>query len=505
MKRKIFVFVFILTFSNILKAQESGFEVPVIEYDYLNDTTYFPEKIPNSLSGYSATPYEFKFGCTNTFKPKNGDIVGNYRFFYNPAYSPMNDLNPFISDGLDGWGVSHGTPQIISMSSYGFTQNYNAAKMWAYSGYNTIYQQEVGEGILGNLFSTYHTSYDAHPIEAGKAYVLTFYRSAFTDIVLPAFTLSELNIFLLKCTDLAQFRQDQTFKTTVIPSVPNNAQQIYCEKNISTNFSYNPVSPERIAVEFTATDNYDLMWIFPRQKIGNPGKSWVILGEPRITEKDEIVKGNGGYYSPNDYMNPFPGNYTLSLNNYYRFFEAEYTWRDNGGNSIVSKNEGKDYFINTPGSNAVTYDLYYSNFGSSRPILNFTYQLSFPTAVTPSENTCSSPYTGIVNPVSILSTKQIMPLQQRKEVDTLLLDNKSVSAVHFVRKNVINFRLSEDRMYSIEVYDMLGRKLKSVPLNKYQEGSNVLDISNTLSMSKAIFVKFIDQKGHFKTVKLLNL
>ncbi|MDA4835775.1 hypothetical protein NY536_30555, partial [Enterobacter hormaechei] len=75
----------------------------------------------------------------------------------------------------------------------------------------------------------------------------------------------------------------------------------------------------------------------PRQKIGDPGKSWVIVGEPRITEKDEMVKGNGGYYSPNDYMNPFPGNNTLSLSNYYRFFEAEYTWRDIGGTNIVSK------------------------------------------------------------------------------------------------------------------------------------------------------------------------
>ncbi len=174
---------------------------------------------------------------------------------------------------------------------------------------------------------------------------------------------------------------------------------IYCEKGILTNGATSPTNPDKIAVEFTANDDYDYIWIFPKHNFRNE-QPWVYIVEPRLAARDEEIASGGVTVFNKDIPyadHPSYGNYVVALLEGPRYFDATYKWYDINNNLLAERAEGKTYNLFCPLNQTQVpmfcFWMHIINFGpSSLPSgLKYKYHMSFPTSIN-TNNTCSIPF-----------------------------------------------------------------------------------------------------------------
>lgn len=177
------------------------------------------------------------------------NIIQNSNFNHAPIY---DQGDPFSYGQIDNWVATHGTPQVYDPwhptllpppSATGFAYMYASGPTIS-GGPNT------GEGIAQKI----------KKMIPGNQYTLSFY-ARFSEWLTGATQLDNFVIKLINCTDLNTFPQS----SNNIPVTPTNSQIIFQEINLNNpNWIYKSIT-------FTATDEYDIIWMYPEQSFNGAG------------------------------------------------------------------------------------------------------------------------------------------------------------------------------------------------------------------------------------------
>jgi hypothetical protein len=214
--------------------------------------------------------------CSPILANSNCNIVRNNDFdhtLYNPNdQQHVND--PFGLDLVPEWYPSHGSANIygpnflapipppIGISSYFFG---GVGQIGAQGGGGAFYS----EGIVQKITATI----------PGHRYVLSFFKAK-TDYSNNPYVgtndpIDILHITLINCEDYISTFNPNSYS---YPVVPANSQPIFCETGMSNN------NWEQVFVNFTATSNYNMIWIYPEEN-PTPGKfSGLYFAHPELID-----------------------------------------------------------------------------------------------------------------------------------------------------------------------------------------------------------------------------
>ncbi len=280
--------------------------------------------------------------------------------------------NPFWENCISKWNSLHGTPQ-LNVFGPQLSAGVNHASMWAASEQWYGGQQFFGgEGIITGI----------PKLTPGKKYAFSMFKRYFSAPQAPTIDLDNFYIVLMKCADYLPLRT----LDAQIPAIPDVAQIIYCEKDLTNN------TFQRVLQTFTALDEYDIVWIFPKELTyvaGTTKQSWLELAKFEMISIDNFSAG----VSPNPI---FPNcNVTIGPNAPNCGFEgAIFTWYGPNGQIIPA-----------PANQQIQVDA-----SNSANVGNWTLKMVVPNVVT-TNNTCSSP--GVVQAsVNLSLCSACPPIQQ---------------------------------------------------------------------------------------------
>lgn len=201
--------------------------------------------------------------------PSNGNfcnLILNNNFTTNcidPNNTSENNFMPF-SICVNNWTNSHGTPQ-LNINLPLVAPNTNHASMWSNVYLDGGEIKINGEGIAIGI----------PKLITNSTYTYSMFKRIFVPNINGRNFLDEYIVVLIKCADFSSIR---TYGNSYsIPSIPTTAQIIINEVN-ATNTSWQPISQT-----FVANDEYDVIWIFPKN-YSNPNyflsESWLEVGLP---------------------------------------------------------------------------------------------------------------------------------------------------------------------------------------------------------------------------------
>lgn len=239
--------------------------------------THPKASVPCNLAGggcpsdddiYSALP----FSC-NPQLTSYCNLVANNSFVRIPIDpNNPNDPNyyysPFVKY-IDYWTSSHGTPQLNNSLPL-IAPNVNHASMWASAQIdqnNNLLR--LGEGIAIGI----------PKLTTNSTYSLSLLKRFYSVGSSAAPDIDDFYVVLLKC---AQFQALRRFgEDYIVPDIPSTgAQVIYYESNV------NNINFQNITQSFVANDEYDVLWIFPRNNTttatGGTLMSWLEVALPEI-------------------------------------------------------------------------------------------------------------------------------------------------------------------------------------------------------------------------------
>jgi hypothetical protein len=173
--------------------------------------------------------------------------------------------DPFKDNCVNGWDYGFSTPELNTFWGP-LNANNNTANMWAYSS-DGIYSLARAEGIVTAI----------PRLIPGHTYSFSFFKAGFPQVQNLTPFLDEFNIYLITCADYQQM-EPISASNSVIPPPPNGAQQIYCETNISN------TNLQRVSICFTASNDYNMLWIFPRQWTMGAQQWWLGFAQPELID-----------------------------------------------------------------------------------------------------------------------------------------------------------------------------------------------------------------------------
>lgn len=206
----------------------------------------------------------------------NRDLISNCNLVENSSFQfscPVNNntiSDPFYENCVNKWDITHGSPQLNIFFSP-LDANHNTASMWSKSVNGNFYEAQ-GEGIATGIPN----------LIVGHKYCLSFYKGAIGNSTSSTTSLDQFNIILLSCAEYENIIENYSI---VIPQVPNDAQVVYCEKKVSNS------NLQQVSITFTATDNYDILWIMPRQWTWAAQQWWLGFANPELID---ITNFNAG-------------------------------------------------------------------------------------------------------------------------------------------------------------------------------------------------------------------
>jgi hypothetical protein len=182
--------------------------------------------------------------------------------------------DPFWTNCISKWNSLHGSPQLNVFGPV-ISPTVNHASMWASSQvYTGFPPNSEGEGIITGI----------PKLTPGKKYAFSILKRYFSSQEYPTVDLDKFYIVLMKCADYLPMRSQYP----IIPDIPVTAQIIYCESDMS-NHSF-----QRILGCFTANDEYDIVWIFPKQNTfitGYTFQSWLEVAKFEIIKTEDFSAG----------------------------------------------------------------------------------------------------------------------------------------------------------------------------------------------------------------------
>lgn len=235
---------------------------------------------------------------------------------------------PFTNNCVSSWTSSHGSPQLNVFGPL-HTSGANHASMWASSSPTPQGNEYIGEGIATGI----------HKLTIGHTYSLSIFKKYYSN---PASNFApdvdNFYIVLLKCADFLALQTPHY----VVPQIPQNSQIIYCEQDM------NNTSWERINQCFVANDEYDIVWIFPKETTIVPGRTfqtWLEVTLPEIVDMSSFTAGPSPTVTyPNCNVTIGPSSPNCSVTG------AIFTWYDPSGiphsalpNQTITVNAAIDY------------------------------------------------------------------------------------------------------------------------------------------------------------------
>ncbi len=152
--------------------------------------------------------------------------------------------NPFPLGQIPFWVETHGSPALSNFLSpatippYGFS---NYVSMYSWPSENDVF----GEGIAQVIPKT----------KKDQEYRFSFYKKLADESGLFINNMNEFYIVLMHCEDYDYIHNYPGYS---IPSLPVNSQTIYIESVGNEDW-------QEVVSNFVANDDYDMVWIFPKQ------------------------------------------------------------------------------------------------------------------------------------------------------------------------------------------------------------------------------------------------
>lgn len=264
--------------------------------------------------------------------------------------------NPFWTNCVSKWNSLHGSPQ-LNVFSPQLSAGVNHVSMWASSEQWPGGQQFFGgEGIVTGI----------PKLTPGKKYAFSMFKRYFSEPQAPTIDLDNFYIVLLRCADYLPLRTSEH----IIPVIPNGSQVIYCERDLTNN------TFQRVLQTFTALDEYDIVWIFPKELTyvaGTTKQSWLEIAKFEMISIDNFSAGpppNPTFPNCNVTLGPSTPNCGVE--------GAIFTWYGPSGQIIPVPSNNQQIQVNA---------------GSSLNTGNWILKMVVPNVVT-TNNNCSNP--GIV-------------------------------------------------------------------------------------------------------------
>jgi Secretion system C-terminal sorting domain len=181
--------------------------------------------------------------------------------FSAPAYDPANQShvqNPFGLQLVTDWYPSHGSANIYD----GVNATLNTAPPFTGAGYTRMgtfldVDGNQGEGIAQKI----------PQLIIGRNYAYSFFLKRAQEVAGNNNPVQNFYVVLMHCADYNSIYTSGY----VTPSFPVNSQIIYCETGLFT------TNWKRIFNSFTANDDYDMIWIFPKTGSNPPDNSAIAL------------------------------------------------------------------------------------------------------------------------------------------------------------------------------------------------------------------------------------
>lgn len=280
------------------------------------------------------------------------NYIDNNTFLPNELYQSSNILhyhNPFNFDPemIPGWYASHGTPNISDGVNYPSPLPFTDAGYARMGAWGDDFSDDLlSEGIVQKI----------PVLTANKEYVLSFFKKIENIAAGAGNTIDNFNIVLMNCADYSQIYTP----LYEVPQLPANSQVIYCERLVRN------VNWEQVVIRFTASQAYDMIWVFPKQNIGASSVPSVILFSfPELIDPTNFSAGIPPA-TGNCHVTIGPAPLNCSVRN------TVFTWRDPSNNIVY---QGPNQLLNLDMGTA--------------PSGTYTLSMSVPSAANITTNGCS--------------------------------------------------------------------------------------------------------------------
>ncbi len=261
MKIKIY-FILLISFQNIFLFSQVEHKGPGLSPQQ-QQAYWFPIMNKTNLE-LPCSPQEIITNC---------NLIKNNNFIPGINYIPnlINMADPFGLGLVPNWGNSHGSPQLSDFTTaptpsiappFGVS-NYAASGV----AWDDINSPVLGEGIVQKI----------PPLTIGSNYYLQFFERFIAANLTEK--LNEVNIVLIKCADYVNFNEN-SYST---PIVPTNSQTIFCQTN------FNITNWQKVRTSFTANDNYDMIWIYPKTNTIITGSHFLLFTLPELIKINDFT------------------------------------------------------------------------------------------------------------------------------------------------------------------------------------------------------------------------
>lgn len=237
-----------------------------------------PPIITQIITPTNGRPTDVLINCTNVVNNNCNRILNNN---FAPGLNYATPTDPFSMNEVPNWVPPGGTPTIydpVAFPGNWYTTPPPQATSYAFMGSaNDVNIGPIVESVAQNI----------KPVQAGHIYFLTFYkqRKNYTQQGLGAYPVDFFDIYLFNCSDFNTYFPPNPLHSP--PTVPPNSQHIYCETSVVND------TWERVAVKFTANQNYDMIWFSPTEdfSLGAPRYSGLYVTLPELIDVTNFTAG----------------------------------------------------------------------------------------------------------------------------------------------------------------------------------------------------------------------
>lgn len=194
--------------------------------------------------------------CAEILPPICNYIVNND--FIHPNYDPSNwnhYTDPFNQNLIPNWLAASGSPTIFDPVNFpAFPSPPSGVSQYFFGGVGENWFPGSGDYICEGVVQK------IPKLIPGHTYTLSFFKSTvdYSPYFPETYPLDFLHVTFINCSDYNATFDPHDYH---YPPVPSNRQDVYCETNV-TNLGNNW---QQVFVHFTATSDYNMIWIWPEE------------------------------------------------------------------------------------------------------------------------------------------------------------------------------------------------------------------------------------------------
>jgi hypothetical protein len=214
---------------------------------------------------------------------------------------------------------------------------------------------------------------------------------------------------------------------------------------------------------------------------------------------DTLAQGISIQVNPNPNNLKYDFSFSPPFNSISNIERYKWVITDQLGNTIKTLNYWDNTF-STPGSSLFTYD-FSSEYGSLFSCGNYFVYLQVLTKSPEGEMSLCQYFVNIL--ICDENSEQFdVDFKKKIKQDFLNVIDINIYPAPCENQSILSFELSEEKSYSIEIYNSQGRKLLDMPQTTYKSGYNELRI-NCQELETGICIMRITNGLHSESIKFL--